>query len=83
MMEAKVLRPTRPSSELSKSASWFFKSRIDLLLVLPFILFFFLQVAHHEMWRDETNAWALAARSRTLGELFYFARNEAHPYLGT
>ena len=47
----------------------------------PVYSLFFLQLAHHQMWRDETNAWALAARSRTLGELFYFARNEAHPYL--
>ena len=62
-------------------ASRFYPRFIDLLLVLPFVLFFFVQLAHHQMWRDETNPWALAVRSRTLGELFYFARNEAHPYL--
>lgn len=63
------------------SASRFYRCSIDLLLVLPFLVFFFVQLAHHQMWRDETNPWALAIKSRTLGELFYFARNEAHPYL--
>jgi hypothetical protein len=80
-MVTRSLSAARLSRPLFPLVSWFIESRIDLSLVLPFILFFFLQLAHHQMWRDETNAWALAARSRTLGELFYFARNEAHPYL--
>jgi hypothetical protein len=71
----------RSSRKLPDVASWFQKSRVDLLLVLPFVIVFFVQLAHHQMWRDETNAWALSANSRTFGELFYFARNEAHPYL--
>jgi hypothetical protein len=62
-------------------AKFIHRSRVDFLLVLPFILFLFLQLAHHQMWRDETNPWALAVNSRTPGELIYFARNEAHPFL--
>jgi hypothetical protein len=80
-MGARSLNAARLSRSPFASASRFVDARIDILLVFPFILFFFLQLAHHQMWRDETNAWALAARSRTLGELIYFARNEAHPYL--
>ena len=78
-MGSKSLDAVRLSRKLP--SSWFQDSRIDILLVIPFVIFFFLQLAHHQMWRDETNAWALAASSRTFGELFYFARNEAHPYL--
>ena len=53
----------------------------NFLLVLPFLLFFFVQVFHHQTWRDELNPWAMATQSRTLGALFHLARNEAHPYL--
>jgi hypothetical protein len=67
--------------ELPALPSWFRKSRLDLLLVLPFLIFFFLQLMHHQMWRDETNAWALAAHSQTLGALLRYVRYEAHPYL--
>jgi hypothetical protein len=80
-MEARSLNLVRLSRNPFALASWFVNARVDLLLVFPFILFFFVQLAHHQMWRDETNAWALAAESRTLGDLTYFARNEAHPFL--
>ena len=80
-MGARSLNPVRLSRNPCALASWFVNARVDLLLVFPFILFFFVQLAHHQMWRDETNAWTLAAGSRTLGDLIYFARNEAHPFL--
>ena len=80
-MGARSLNPVRLSRNPFALASWFVNARVDLLLVFPFILFFFVQLAHHQMWRDETNAWTLAAGSRTLGDLIYFARNEAHPFL--
>ena len=53
----------------------------NFLLVLPFLLFFFLQVFHHQTWRDELNPWAMATQSRSLGALLHLARNEAHPSL--
>jgi hypothetical protein len=62
-------------------AGWFPRSRADLFWVLPFILFFLVQLAHHQMWRDETNAWELAVHSPTPRALFQYARYEAHPYL--
>jgi hypothetical protein len=80
-MRADSLEAAGPSLELPAPLSWLRRSRVDLLLVLPFLVFLYVQLAHHQMWRDETNAWALSAGSRTLGELFYFVRNEAHPYL--
>ena len=61
--------------------SWFRKSRLDLLLVLPFIILFAVQLTHHQMWRDETNAWELAVHSPTLGALLHYLQYEAHPYL--
>jgi hypothetical protein len=68
-MEARSLNLVSLSRNPFALASWFVNARVDLLLVFPFILFFFVQLAHHQMWRDETNAWALAAESRTLGEV--------------
>jgi hypothetical protein len=60
---------------------WLRKSRVDLLLVLPFLIFFFVQVAHHQMWRDETNPWEFAIHSQTLGALLRYIQYEAHPYI--
>ncbi len=36
---------------------------------------------HHEMWRDELQAWSLAASSNSLGELYANTRYEGHPLL--
>jgi hypothetical protein len=36
-------------------------------------------ILHHEMWRDELQAWGIATSSRTLSELFRNARYEGHP----
>lgn len=62
-------------------SSWFRKSRVDLLLVLPFLIFFFVQLVHHQMWRDETNPWEFAVHSQTIGALLHYVQYEAHPYL--
>jgi hypothetical protein len=67
---------SEPSSALARRSLW-----INLLLVLPFLAFFLFQLAHHQMWRDETNPWALTLHSHSFGQLLYFIRNEAHPYL--
>ena len=38
-------------------------------------------ILHHEMWRDELQAWRIATSSHTLFELFRNARYEGHPAL--
>ena len=53
----------------------------DLLLTLPFVAFFLIQLAHHQLWGDETNAWALSAASPNLKTLFDYVHHEGHPAL--
>jgi hypothetical protein len=53
----------------------------NLALTLPFLLLFWVDLAHHEMWLDELNAWALSASSPTLGTLFANVHYEGHPWL--
>lgn len=36
---------------------------------------------HHEMWRDELQAWRIATESRTLSDLLENSRYEGHPLL--
>lgn len=53
----------------------------NLLLTLPFILLLWVNLAHHELWLDELNAWGLSAASPTLKSLFANVRYEGHPWL--
>ena len=53
----------------------------DFLLTLPFAAFFLVQLAHHEMWRDELNAFGLAVASPNLSTLFLRMHYEVHPWL--
>lgn len=53
----------------------------DLLLTLPFILLFWINLAHHQLWLDELNAWGLSVASPTLRSLFANVRYEGHPWL--
>ena len=53
----------------------------NLLLTLPFLLLFWVDLAHHQLWRDEINAWALALASPNLGRLFLYVHYEGHPWL--
>lgn len=53
----------------------------DLLFTLPFIAFFLIQLAHHQLWGDETNAWALSAASPNLTTLLNYVHHEGHPAL--
>jgi hypothetical protein len=55
--------------------------KADLLLVLPFIALFLVQVAHHQPWVDELNVWAMALASPNLKQLFHLIHYEAHPTL--
>jgi hypothetical protein len=53
----------------------------DLLFTLPFILLFWFNLAHHELWLDELNAWGISAASPTLKSLFANVHYEGHPWL--
>jgi len=53
----------------------------NLLLTLPFIAIFLVQLAHHRMWRDELNAFGIAAASPNLSTLFHYIHYEGHPWL--
>lgn len=53
----------------------------NLLFTLPFIILFLVQLAHHEMWRDELNAFGIAVGSPGLGSLLHVVHYEGHPWL--
>ena len=50
-------------------------------VVLPFVLLFWVNIAHHTMFFDEVNAWGISAASPTLSKLFYYVHYEGHPWL--
>ena len=50
-------------------------------VVLPFLVLFWVNIAHHTMFFDEVNAWAISAASPTLSKLFYYVHFEGHPWL--
>jgi hypothetical protein len=52
-----------------------------LAVVLPFLILFWVNIAHHTMFFDEINAWAISAASPTLSKLFYYVHFEGHPWL--
>jgi hypothetical protein len=52
-----------------------------LAVVLPFLILFWVNIAHHTMFFDEANAWAISAASPTLSRLFYYVHYEGHPWL--
>ncbi len=54
---------------------------VNVLLTLPFLVFFYVQLAHHALWRDELNAFGIAAGSPTLRSLLANVRYEGHPWL--
>jgi hypothetical protein len=53
----------------------------DVLLTAPFIALFLVQLAHHEMWRDELWSFGIAVASPTLSSVFWHIRFEGHPWL--
>lgn len=54
---------------------------VDLLWTLPFLVLFWIQLAHHAMWRDEVNAFGIAASAGTFPHLLSLVRYEGHPWL--
>ena len=54
---------------------------VNLLVTLPFLGFFLVQLLHHQPWRDELNAWGIAVASHTLPALYHYLHYEGHPSL--
>jgi hypothetical protein len=57
------------------------QKKSDLFLVLPFLVLFFVQLSHHQLWRDELNAWGIAVASPDIKTLFKYIHYEGHPSL--
>lgn len=57
------------------------RNRFAGAVTLAFVALGAVGIARHEMWRDEMQAWLLAAESRSLPELFHNLRYEGHPAL--
>jgi hypothetical protein len=55
------------------------ETRFAVMVSLLALFLGLLVILHHEMWRDELQAWRIATGSRTLSELFQNARYEGHP----
>lgn len=50
-------------------------------VVFLFLIYAGVTIAHHEMWRDELQAWLLSRDSSTLLSVFHNIRYEGHPPL--
>lgn len=69
-------------SVLSRKISRYSKPPlVENSIIFAFIFFGFIGILHHEMWRDEFQAWLLARDSASLIELFQNMRYEGHPAL--
>lgn len=51
----------------------------DYALTALFIILCWVRLTHHQIWRDETNVWAMALASHSLGDLASKLRYEGHP----
>ena len=69
---------------LSRKINFSFSKNQPLIensIIVAFLFFGFVGILHHEMWRDEFQAWLLARDSGSLIELFQNMRYEGHPGL--
>lgn len=57
------------------------RTRFAAAVTLAFVLLGGLGLAHHEMWRDELQAWLIPAGSGSPAELVHNLRYEGHPAL--
>lgn len=62
---------------LYNESRWF----THFLVVLFFISLAYVTLLHHEMWRDELQAWLIATGSASVGDLFQNIQYERHPAL--
>ncbi len=53
----------------------------DLLWTTPFLVLYWVQLAHHQLWRDELNAFGIAASAGTFRHLIFLVHYEGHPWL--
>ena len=53
----------------------------DLLIAAAFAVLLVVQIARHEMWRDEIHSWGLVLASPSLADLFANLRFTGHPGL--
>ena len=78
---AEAARASEPKTEnnngLRDRRSWLG----NLALTLPFLFLFWINLAHHDLWLDELNAWGISAASPTLRALFANVHYEGHPWL--
>lgn len=52
-----------------------------LFIFITYILLIAIGLYHHEMWRDELQAWNIVLKSNSISDLFYNIRYEGHPIL--
>ncbi len=64
-----------PPTATAAERRWLVAALVTFAVVLAALL------AHHEMWRDELQAWLLARDSGSLGQLWQNTRYEGHPLL--
>jgi hypothetical protein len=73
----RILKPHAPGAESVSAGDVPLMSRPtserlgNLPLTLPFLLLYWTDLAHHTLFFDELNAWAIAAASPTLPALFH------------
>ncbi len=56
-------------------------ANFETLLIVGFFFLGFIGIVHHEMWRDEFQAWLLARDSSSIPNLIGNLRHEGHPGL--
>lgn len=56
-------------------------ANLESFLIVGFFVFGFIGIIHHEMWRDEFQAWLLARDSSSIPDLIENSRHEGHPIL--
>lgn len=69
-------RPKTESRPQSKTNTKFF-----LILLIVFCILSVIGIFHHEMWRDELEAWLIANNSNSIPELLNNLRYTGHPAL--
>ena len=68
-------------SQTEARPSGFGTGKFEAALVITFAVLALIGLLHHELWRDEVQAWLLAINSPTLIDLFRNMRTEGHPGL--
>ncbi len=67
--------------KMIKSLTWFYGRFFVEIYSVLFIILGIFGVLHHDLWRDELQAWLIARYSHSIPELLYNLRYESHPPL--